>query len=422
MSSSIPRTTTTTSSPFFSFPSFPSFSSDNNASMDLQDNFTNVDNMTENCQLFCKVNACTLEELRECVPDYIYPTPMEWLFITLHTIIFTVGVLGNFLVCFVVLRSRHMQSVTNLFIVNLAVADLIVLIFSSPPTVLQTVTESWFLGEAMCKIAHLIQTQSIAVSVQTLCAIAVERYFAICRPLKSRITRKKVTITVLTIWTVGTSVALPSAVYMQLQPSFVDPELSKYLAYCELDLHPVSERVYNLVLIVALYLVPMVTIGVFYAIISHHLWNVQVPGVTVRGTKRELCYRSHTEAQLSSRKKVAKMLIAIVLLFAMCYLPLNLLFALRYTNILNSIRDWEGLPIVFTTAHWLVYFNSAFNPVVYNFMSAKFKKEFRSVFRCYRSERSHLLHESTFGQGKFRVQQRTPITQSTELDPNGAHV
>ena len=58
-----------------------------------------------------------------------------------------------------------MQSVTNLFIVNLAVADFIVLIFSSPPSVLQTVTETWFLGEAMCKIAHLIQVRGVVLSV-----------------------------------------------------------------------------------------------------------------------------------------------------------------------------------------------------------------------------------------------------------------
>ena len=134
----------------------------------------------------------------------------------------------------------------------------------------------------------LLQTQSIAVSVQTLCAIAVERYFAICRPLKSRITRTKVTLTVLTIWTVGTVVALPSAVYMELRHSFVDHQLDDYLAFCYMDIDPLSERVYNLVLIVALYLVPMVTIGVFYTIISHHLWHVQVPGVSVRSIKREL--------------------------------------------------------------------------------------------------------------------------------------
>ncbi|KAL8603537.1 hypothetical protein ACOMHN_052766 [Nucella lapillus] len=178
-------------------------------------------------------------------------------------------------------------------------------------------------------------TQSIAVSVQTLSAIAVERYFAICRPLKSRITRKKVTISVLTIWTVATTTALPSALYPLLDHYFVDEQLSRYLATCYLDMTPLSERVYNLVLIVALYLVPMVTIGVFYTIISHHLWHLRVPGVTLRGGLRRCAtddyggeYRSHTEAQLTSRKNVAKMLIAIVLLFAACYLPVNLLLAL----------------------------------------------------------------------------------------------
>ncbi|KAL8603539.1 hypothetical protein ACOMHN_052768 [Nucella lapillus] len=92
----------------------------------------------------------------------------------------------------------------------------------------------------------------------------------------------------------------------------------------------------------------------------------------------------------------------------------------RHTNNLQHISNWQGIPILFTTAHWLVYFNSAFNPVIYNFMSAKFKKEFRSVFRCSRVERSKLLHESTYAHGKLRVQPRIPLTQSTELDHNGS--
>ena len=117
------------------------------------------DNNTAFCLEFCGTEQCSIVELEACVNKFIQPTKAEWLFISLHLLIFVVGVLGNFLVCLVVLRSRHMQTVTNLFISNLAVADLIVLVFSSPPSVLQTVTETWWLGETMCKITHFIQVR-----------------------------------------------------------------------------------------------------------------------------------------------------------------------------------------------------------------------------------------------------------------------
>lgn len=123
-----------------------------------------VDNNSLICWEFCNVNACTLQELSECVYDFIRPTCLEWFFISLHLVVFVVGVVGNFLVCFVVLRSSHMQTVTNLFIVNLAVADFVVLIFASPTSVLQAVTETWFLGETMCKITYFIQVRTRSTS------------------------------------------------------------------------------------------------------------------------------------------------------------------------------------------------------------------------------------------------------------------
>ena len=110
------------------------------------------------CLMFCEPESCdSLENTVQCIRDFIFPTPLEWLFICLHVVLFMVGVLGNLLVCFVVLRSKHMQTVTNLFIVNLAGADAVLLILCSPPTVLQSVTETWWLGGVMCKIVIFFQ-------------------------------------------------------------------------------------------------------------------------------------------------------------------------------------------------------------------------------------------------------------------------
>lgn len=122
--------------------------------------------------------------------------------------------------------------------------------------------------------------QSIAVSVQTLCAIALERYFAILQPLKYHIKGRTLAITVFAIWIISTGVALPSAIFPKLQKTFDDPDFYQYLTFCNMD--PSSKSVYFLFMTVALYLVPMLFIGVFYAIISHYLWHVQVPGASCK--------------------------------------------------------------------------------------------------------------------------------------------
>jgi 7 transmembrane receptor (rhodopsin family) len=63
---------------------------------------------------------------------------------------------GNALVCIAVYNPT-MRTVTNIFIVNLAVADFFVILFCLPPTVVWDVTETWFMGKAMCKVITYFQ-------------------------------------------------------------------------------------------------------------------------------------------------------------------------------------------------------------------------------------------------------------------------
>ena len=88
---------------------------------------------------------------------YIYPTSVEWMFITLCILLFKFGLVGNALVCYVVWSSQHMQTFVNIFIFNLAVADFLVILFCLPPTILADVTETWYLGEFMCKLVPFLQ-------------------------------------------------------------------------------------------------------------------------------------------------------------------------------------------------------------------------------------------------------------------------
>lgn len=94
----------------------------------------------------------------------------------LYSSITTVGIVGNFLVIYVILKDRKMRrSVTNLFIMNLAVADLLIMLFGIPDIVQFAIGRGWLLGEAMCKFQRYVMVFSVYVSIMSLVAVCVER-------------------------------------------------------------------------------------------------------------------------------------------------------------------------------------------------------------------------------------------------------
>jgi hypothetical protein len=121
---------------------------------------TNEDNETNCSTTSCYPPEYILEELEA----YIFPTTIEWLLITAHLIVFLVGLVGNALVCMAVYRNHTMHSVTNYFIFNLAVSDFMVILFCLPPTVVWDVTETWFFGDALCKIILYLQVSQLTRS------------------------------------------------------------------------------------------------------------------------------------------------------------------------------------------------------------------------------------------------------------------
>lgn len=102
-------------------------------------------------------DTITEEEYLEHIRQHIYPKKWTWVLICLHSIVFVIGLVGNTLVCVAVYRNHTMRTVTNYFIVNLAVADFLVILFCLPPSVVWDVTSTWFFGTAMCKIVLYLQ-------------------------------------------------------------------------------------------------------------------------------------------------------------------------------------------------------------------------------------------------------------------------
>lgn len=101
--------------------------------------------------------------------EYMYPKSWTWALIFFHCVVFVVGLFGNCLVCVAVYRNRTMRTVTNYFIVNLAVADFLVILFCLPPSVVWDVTSTWWFGTAMCKTVLYLQVRNALFSQNLMC-------------------------------------------------------------------------------------------------------------------------------------------------------------------------------------------------------------------------------------------------------------
>lgn len=116
--------------------------------------------------------------------------------------IIIIGVIGNFLTLFVIIRYDPLRDVTGMFLANLAVADLLQTMFGMPLIAASAFRSQWIFGEALCTISGLTNSLFCITSVLTLTAVSVDRWLAICYPLKyrTRLTVARAGIVLAYIW------------------------------------------------------------------------------------------------------------------------------------------------------------------------------------------------------------------------------
>ncbi|XP_069481348.1 orexin/Hypocretin receptor type 1 [Ambystoma mexicanum] len=355
--------------------------------------------------------------LRYLWKEYLYPKQYEWALIAGYIVVFLTAVIGNMLVCLAVWRNRHMRTVTNYFIVNLSLADVLVTAICLPASLIVDITESWLLGPTMCKVIPYLQTVSVSVSVMTLSFIALDRWYAICHPLMFKSTAKRARTNIVIIWTTSCAMMVPQAVVMEC--SSMIPELenkTRLLSVCDEhwgdDVYP---KIYHTCFFLVTYLAPLCLMFVAYFQISRKLWCRQIPGSSSALRRKWMAGTWHYSAtqtedlpalrpnvftadikQMQARRKTAKMLMVVLTVFALCYLPISVLNILkRVFGMFRNTNNRESVYAWFTFSHWLVYANSAANPIIYNFLSGKFRQQFKAAFSCCFSSLAVLSRQST---------------------------
>ena len=186
------------------------------------------------------------------------------LFIIFYSLIFLLGLIGNVLVAFVVVRNKAMQTITNIFITNLAVSDICMCLLAVPFTPMSFFFNSWIFGKALCHIVPMTLCISVYVSTLTSTAIAVDRYFVIVYPFKPRMKVYMCVLMILAIWIISISISLPLGIYHEKERF----ENTTTFSCTEKWPKPQARQFFTVTSLVLQYIVPCTITTFCYAMVS----------------------------------------------------------------------------------------------------------------------------------------------------------
>ncbi|XP_028671329.1 G-protein coupled receptor 83 [Erpetoichthys calabaricus] len=300
------------------------------------------------------------------------------LLIFAYSVIIVISLFGNILVCHVVIKSKRMHSATSLFIVNLAIADIMITLLNTPFTLVRFVNSTWVFGKLMCHISRFAQYCSVHVSVLTLTAISLDRHQVIMHPLKPRMSTVKGVICIVIIWVMATCFSLPHAIYQKL---FRFEYGNKKVRMVCLHSFPEPAELFwkylDLATFVLLYVLPLLVISVAYVVVAKKLWLRNAIGdVTMEQ------YYAHRR----KKKMTLKMLMLVVVVFAVCWFPLNCYVVLVSSK---AIITNNGLYFAF---HWFAMSSTCYNPFIYCWLNESFRSELKSLLCVCRRQRMRNLH------------------------------
>ncbi|XP_020493175.1 thyrotropin-releasing hormone receptor-like [Labrus bergylta] len=315
--------------------------------------------------------------------------PLEEQVITifLTILICVVGIAGNIMVVLVVLRTKHMVTPTNCYLVSLAVADLIVLLAAGLPNI-SDVIAFWIYGYTGCLCITYLQYLGINVSSCSITAFTIERYIAICHSIKAQlictVSRAKRIIAGVWIFT---------SLYCIMWFFLVDTDETVYtngvVVTCG---YRVSRSFYMPIYFLdftLFYVIPLTVATVLYGLIARILFMSPLPSHLSDRAGGGSVHHGHSnstnkanKSAVSARKQITKMLAVVVILFALLWMPYRTLV------VVNSFIDPPYNNTWFLLfCRMCIYTNSAINPIIYNLMSQKFRVAFKKLCKCKRQQK-----------------------------------
>ncbi|XP_019897863.1 growth hormone secretagogue receptor a [Esox lucius] len=345
---------------------------------------------------------CSWGELEHYLTDYfngsdrdpvhsesLFPIPVLMGITITCALLFLAGVTGNVMTILVVSKYRDMRTTTNLYLCSMAVSDLLIFLCMPPDLYRLWKYRPWRFGDTFCKLFQFVSECCTYSTILNITALSVERYLAICFPLRAKrlVTKRRVRALILFLWLVSLLSAGPVFILVGVEHETgpaagnsvtvsavgTEREIEIDTSECKTTQYAVESGLLAAMALVSsvFFFLPVFCLTVVYSLIGRRLWK----------RRRENNIGANVAHRDKSNRQTVKMLAVVVFAFVLCWLPFHLQRYLMSHSSEGSSPIWSLITqycsLVSTV---LFYLSAAINPVLYNTMSRKYRSAAAQLF------------------------------------------
>ncbi|XP_029459035.1 type-1 angiotensin II receptor-like [Rhinatrema bivittatum] len=287
---------------------------------------------------------------------------------TFYIIVFTVGLIGNIIIVVALTCWLPSRSVANIYIVNLAIANLL-FVATLPFWAISMFSQyQWPFGSVMCKLCGTLSAMNMYSSIFFITCLSIDLYLAIVDPLKSlsRRTPRNERILALVVWISACAASTPTIWFRQTYYSKLYLETICDMKYPE-NSNDFWATFVNLMKSTVGFIIPFLLQGICYCLIYKNL--LHSPKNKVIKTKND---------------KVLRAVVAIVLAFLLCWLPFQVVNFLQVLIQFNIITDCKTIGAISATVPITIsiaFANSCINPILYCVAGGPFRNQLMATLR-----------------------------------------
>ncbi|XP_026152464.1 coagulation factor II (thrombin) receptor-like 1, tandem duplicate 2 [Mastacembelus armatus] len=315
----------------------------------------------------------------------------------IYIIVFVVGLPANGMALWVFLYRTKKKHPSSIYMANLALADLLFVIWIPLKIAYHLNGNNWTYGEPLCKVLVGFFYGNMYCSVLFIACLSVQRYWVVAHPLSQQRKNNKVAIGVcVAIWVFILLTSTPLFLYDHTA-KLKDPNITTChdvnIIHDPLD--PYSSIwlpfYYFILMALVVFLVPCLVIIVAYIFLLRALGNMEESTAS------------------KNRLKVVLLIVTVLVTFLVCFIPSNIMLVVHYSLLKDGYRD-NGYSFYISTL-CLASLNSCLDPFIYYFVSEDFRNQVKNTFLC-RSNRAVERMRVSFSSMKYSKKSKSYVSES----------
>ncbi|KAK7945025.1 hypothetical protein WMY93_000753 [Mugilogobius chulae] len=286
-------------------------------------------------------------------------SPIIPIIVAVYSVVFVVGLVGNCLVMYVIIRYTKMKTATNIYIFNLAVADALVTT-TMPFQSTDYLLNSWPFGEVACKVFISIDYYNMFTSIFTLTMMSVDRYVAVCHPVKALDFRTplKAKIINVIIWVLSSGAGIPAMILGSTQTNNGTTECALQFP----DPYTYWDTLMKICVFIFAFVAPVIIITVCYTLMVLRLKSVRL--------------LSGSREKDRNLRRITRLVLVVVAVFVICWTPIHIFILVKAIS--SDVPETTAVTAAYFFCVALGYTNSSLNPILYAFLDENFKRCFRT--------------------------------------------